>query len=89
MTLDEALAISTGETELPPGIIWYSVLDQKYVVTVTRRDEYHAEWTISDAAGHLLKTEEVGLSYGALFGPDVGDVDEWQRQAMAYADQHS
>jgi hypothetical protein len=89
MTLDEALAISTGETELPADIIWYSVLDQTYIVTVRRIDEYHATYEIADKAGSPLHSEEVGLSYGALFGPDMGDVAEWQEQAIAFADKQS
>jgi hypothetical protein len=86
MTLDEALAISTGETEIPADLVWYSVLDQTYVVTVTRIDEYQATYEIADAVGTPLVTDMVGLSYGALFGPDVSDVDEWQQRAVAFAD---
>lgn len=34
----------------------------------------------------LLFSEEVGLSYGSLFGPDVDDVSAWQDRAALFVD---
>lgn len=35
----------------------------------------------------LIFEESVPLSYDAIFGPDVGDVDVWQRMAIDYVDE--
>jgi len=58
-----------------PNVIWSSTLDGKYVLTITRIDDYLGELTLSEG-DLLLHREVVGLSYGALFGPDVADVSE-------------
>lgn len=34
----------------------------------------------------LLGIERVGLSYGAMFGPDVMDVEEWQMKVVNFVD---
>jgi hypothetical protein len=54
-------------------------------VTVTRTDDYHGELTISEG-DHVLHRESVGLSYGAIFRPDVADVADWQRIAVEFVD---
>jgi len=67
------------------NVVWTSKLDDKYEVTVTRTDGYHGELTISE--GDLVHhRESVGLSYGALFGPDMADVAEWRRIAVEFVD---
>ena len=53
--------------------MWTSTLDGKYEVTVTRTGDYYGELTISED-NQVLHRETVGLSYGAIFGPDVADV---------------
>lgn len=35
----------------------------------------------------LLMAEMVGLSYGAIFGPDVADVLAWQDRSIAFVDE--
>jgi hypothetical protein len=67
------------------NIVWTSTLDKRYEVTVTRTDDYHAELTISEG-NQVLHREAVGLSYGAIFGPDVADVADWRRIAVAFVD---
>ena len=67
------------------NVVWTSTLDGKYEVTVTRTDDYHAELTISEG-NQVLHRKSVGLSYGAIFGPDVADVGDWQRIAVEFAD---
>jgi hypothetical protein len=36
----------------------------------------------------LFFEQEVGLSYGAIFGPDGGDVYEWQNIAMSAIEEY-
>ena len=69
------------------NVVWTSTLDGKYEVTVTRTDDYHAELTISEG-NQVLHRESVGLSYGAIFGPDVADVADWRRIAFEFVDGH-
>ena len=69
------------------NVVWTSTLDGKYEVTVTRTDDYHAELTISEG-NQVLHRESVGLSYGAIFGPDVADVADWRRIAVEFVDGH-
>lgn len=51
------------------NVVWTSTLDGKYEVTVTHTDGYHGVLTISEGT-EVLHRESVGLSYGAMFGPD-------------------
>lgn len=67
------------------NVVWTSTLDGKYEITVTRSDDYLGELTVSQG-DLVLHRETVGLSYGAIFGPDVADVAEWQRIAVEFAD---
>ena len=67
------------------NVVWTSTLDGKYEVTVTHTRGYHAELTISED-GQVLHREAVGLSYGAIFGPDVADVADWRRMAVEFVD---
>ena len=73
----------------PDGVIvWWSRLDNRYQVEVRRVDERAAILRIFDhtRSDHLIHEESVGLSYGAIFGPDVADVAEWQERAMRVVD---
>lgn len=47
-------------------------------MTAIRTDDYHGELTLSEG-NQVLHRESVGLSYGAIFGPDVADVVAGQR----------
>jgi hypothetical protein len=65
--------------------VWPSLLDGKYTVNVTRTAPYRGELTIADGTT-VLHRESVGLSYDALFGPDVTDVVSWQEIAIKVVD---
>lgn len=67
------------------NVVWTSTLDKRYEVTVTRIDYYHGELTISES-GQVLHHETVGLSYGAVFGPDVDDVAYWEEISVNFVD---
>jgi hypothetical protein len=76
--------------DYPDRLVWYSILDDKYVVTVTRPedpcDDYKGTFEIFDAEGKQLHSEQVGLAYGARFGPDMMDVDDWQNKTIEFID---
>ena len=65
--------------------VWESELDERYVVKVVRLAPYQGQLQIWDG-GEVLHTEPVSLSYDALFGPDVGDVYQWQELAVRFID---
>lgn len=67
------------------AIIWTSTLDGRYTVAVRRLAESRGELTIHDG-DKLLHREEVGLAYGAIFGPDVDDLGKWQDIATKVVD---
>lgn len=66
-------------------IIWQSMLDDRYLVKVTRTGLYRAELTIGDG-DVVLHRQDVILMYDALFGPDIDDVATWQDIAIAFVD---
>jgi len=54
-------------------IVGSSTLDGRYAISVTRTGPYRAELTIADGA-NMLHREAIGLSFDALFGPDLAGV---------------
>jgi hypothetical protein len=67
-------------------IVWQaSVDDDRYECSVYRTGEYEGELVVTEGERVLLK-EDVTLSYGAIFGPDVSDVANWQDKALAVID---
>lgn len=68
------------------SIIWEAKLDNIYECAVVRTGERFGQLTVKDTAGKLLLNEEVGLSYGAVFGPDVDDVRIWESMCIMVVD---
>jgi hypothetical protein len=66
-------------------MVWSSLFDGKYTVKVTRTAPYRGELTVA-AGTTVLHRKSVGLSYDALFGPDVTDVASWQEIAIKVVD---
>ena len=59
--------------------IWDAVLDELYQCEVVRTQEYRGLLTIKNTQnGHVILEQEIGISYDAQFGPDIGDVAYWQ-----------
>lgn len=60
-------------------MIWNEVADGKYRCTVTQTgDGYQGLLRITHIETDLvIHEQEVGVSYGAPFGPDFEDVAEW------------
>ena len=60
-------------------LIWEATLDNIYKCEVTRIDEYKGKLKVTNTENaFVLLEQEVGLSYGARFGPDIDDVALWQ-----------
>jgi hypothetical protein len=70
-----------GDKFEPGDVAWAAVLDQKYVVEVQRI--LHRDFLcIFKIGGKFLFSEPTNVAYGAMFGPDVGDVAMWQERAL-------
>ncbi len=69
-------------------VVWWSRLDNRYQVEVQRSGEKTGTLIIFDHndCDKAIFKSNVGLSYGALFGPDVMDVELWQNMATDAVD---
>ena len=69
-------------------IVWTATVDSNtWRVDVVRKSDYLADlqvYRVSDET--MVHEEEVGLSYQAVFGPDMADVALWQDTAIAVID---
>jgi hypothetical protein len=65
--------------------IWQSKLDTIYDCTVERTGERTGLLKVTKENQVLLE-REVGLSYGATFGPDIEDVEFWQEMILEFID---
>jgi len=67
--------------------IWEAQLDDIFDCTVIRTGERTGQLTVKENVnGNILLDKEVGLSYGALFGPDIDDVTLWQELCIEVVD---
>jgi hypothetical protein len=67
--------------------IWENTLDGRYKCTVTRNSQYSGQLKILDEElNNVLCDEEVRLSYGATFGPDVDDLRDWEERIISIVD---
>ena len=78
----------TDESGTEPSTVWQSMLDGRYDVRVTRTEHTHLGiLKITDTRdGRVVLEESVPLSYGAMFGPDIFDVQTWQERGIAVID---
>lgn len=67
-------------------IIWESKLDDIYDCKVTRISENKGTLTMIDQFDRVLLEREVGLLYGAVFGPDIEDVAYWEDLCVEVVD---
>jgi hypothetical protein len=67
-------------------VVWEAQLDEVYDCKVTRIDEYKGKLTVIDQFDRVLLEEEVGLMYGAMFGPDIADVSHWEDKCVEVID---
>ena len=66
-------------------IIWESTLDNRYAIQVVRVAPYLGKLVIREADEEIF-SQQVGLSYGATFGPDVSDIADWQEIVLGFID---
>ena len=68
-------------------VIWEAELDNVYRCEVIRLEERKGQLTVKNVeTNKVLLDQEVGLSYGAMFGPDMGDVAYWQELCVNAVD---
>lgn len=68
-------------------IIWESVLDNRYTCSVTRIAKRGGNLKVVETStGRELLSQDVGLMYGATFGPDIEDLEKWQDICVAVVD---
>jgi hypothetical protein len=61
------------------ALLWQAILDEKYGCSVARIDGRVGRLVVAnEETKQILLDQEVNLSYGALFGPDVDDVALWE-----------
>ena len=69
------------------NIIWEAELDGKYKCSVTRINKRGGNLRVVESATEReLLNQDVGLMYGAQFGPDIEDVEKWQSICTAVVD---
>lgn len=67
-------------------IIWEEKLDDLYICKVTRISENRGKLTMVDPFDRILLEQDVGLLYGAIFGPDIEDISYWQDLCIGVID---
>lgn len=67
-------------------IIWEEKLDDLYNCKVTRISENRGKLTMVDPFDRILLEQDVGLLYGAIFGPDIEDISYWQDLCISVID---
>lgn len=91
-TWDSQDAVARSEGKL----VWWTRLDGRYQVEVQRirdgevvEDPYQGTLVVFDRRKTMktILVEPVGLSYGAPFGPDAGDVAYWQDRVLKFIDE--
>lgn len=65
--------------------VWEATLDNIYYCEVARKDDHTGVLTIKKD-NVIIHSCDVSVSYGAIFGPDIYDVYEWERICAEYVD---
>lgn len=77
-------------TPEPVDVIWTRTVDDetyRAVVVGIEGESHTGILTVSEiATGMTIHTQSVGLSYGAVFGPDVADVALWESITLSVID---
>lgn len=72
-------------------VIWADTVDNgAWEAKVVGTSDRAGELTVTESAtGQVVHRETVGLSYGAVFGPDVADLSQWQDTVINVIDNPS
>ncbi len=72
-------------------VVWQNTIDANtWSAEVVRVSEGTAQLSVTEVAtGQVVHAERVGLAYGAIFGPDVDDLRQWQDRVIAVIDDPS
>lgn len=65
--------------------LWATVLDGKFVVEI-QRINHRNYLCLFEIGGRVLHVEPTNVAFGAMFGPDVGDVAKWEERAVEIVD---
>lgn len=69
-------------------VIWSQTLDDIYLCEVKRTTQYWAKLSITEISTSEVKhAEDVYVLYGAMFGPDIADVEMWQDLCVSVIDE--
>lgn len=66
--------------------IWTNQVDKKYDVYVETGETRYKGFLKIELNGKVLHSEPVDISYGAKFGPDAQDVNDWCNKCIAFVD---
>jgi len=71
-------------------VVWSVTADNHaWNIQVTRLSERAARFTVTNSeTGEEIVNDAVSLAYGALFGPDVDDVNMWAAMAIEAIDHY-
>jgi hypothetical protein len=89
---DRAANPPTPTTEIADGeikgssAVWAAVLDKKYLVEVQRIHGRNFLCLFDLGNRQCVHFERTNVAFGAMFGPDAGDVAQWQERAMQIVD---
>jgi hypothetical protein len=77
------------DTRIPTMLVWMARLKKRFHAEVQRIDRSTATLCLfyherQEKPDRLVKAWKVGLSYGAEFGPDAGDVYAWQEMLKKF-----
>lgn len=69
--------------------IWEATIDNRFKCSVVRSEDYTGKLIIVDTEDEdkIIHKTDVSLSYGAMFGPDVSDISEWEEICINIVDE--
>lgn len=77
----ERLSTGDGPSLVRNGAVWAASVSETYRAEI-QRHFHRAFFCVFDSSGKLLFREETDVSFGATFGPDVGDTAYWEQRAL-------
>lgn len=86
--MTQPLVAWDAENEKHPQLVWRGKLDNRYLIEVHRTDQYYGKLFVfdHDKNDQEIACWEVGLSYGAVFGPYIANIDDWQKKVLDFID---